>query len=92
MTDDTPPITSAAEPLVSDERASLLARIAELERAYKGLLEMNERNCDDALRIKRASEATRALMFLTFDDIKAKQARIDELEAENRELSRMVSP
>lgn len=58
----------------------LEARIAELESAYKGLVELNERNCNDALRIKGASDATLALMFLVFDDIKAKDARIAELQ------------
>lgn len=63
-----------------DERKPLLARIAELKSAYKGLTELNQRNCDDALRIKGSSDAAFALAFLAFDDIKAKDARIAELQ------------
>lgn len=55
-------------------------RIAELKSAYKGLVELNKRNCDDALRIKGASDATLALAFLVLDDIKAKDAKIAELQ------------
>lgn len=58
------------------------ARIDELEGAYKGLLELNKRNCDDALRIKGASDAAFALAFLSFDEIKTKDAKIAELQSQ----------
>jgi len=63
-----------------DERKPLLERIAELERMYKDLLELNKRNCDDAARIMGTNDALLALMNLGINDFKAKDERIAQLE------------
>lgn len=68
----------------SDQLAVLLtveqAQVAELQSTYKKLLELNERNCNDALRIKRWSDAAFDFALLVNNDIRAKDARLAELQ------------
>jgi len=71
--------------------AKLTERVYELERMYKGVVELNERNANDALRRIQAGDAAFTIAVAAFDGLRAKDERIAELEAENRELERMVS-
>lgn len=56
-------------------------RIEELERINTGLLQLNERNVNDAVIRIRAGDTAFALVLLMNDGIAARDARIAELEA-----------
>lgn len=64
------------------DRAAAASREAELKRINKELLELNERNCDEALRIKNAGDAAMLLALAGNDLLSAKNARIQQLEAQ----------
>lgn len=65
--------------------------IAELERINKGLLELNERNCNEALRIKNSGDAAMLLAIAANDLLTAKNVRIQQLEAELAETKEKLA-
>lgn len=66
--------------------AALQARNDELERINKGLLDTNERNCKDAMRIDQLGDAAMVVVRAGIDAVKAKDERIAELEQELTDL------
>lgn len=89
---------AAAKLLASDivydyeqERRRLTAQVASLQEKVQGLIRLSNENAEIGARYMASGQAVTMVAITIFDTIKAKEQRIAELEAENRELSRMVS-
>ena len=57
-------------------------RVAELERAYKRIVELNERNVNDAVRIHSTNDAVFSLAHESIKLMDAMKKKVDALQAE----------
>lgn len=75
-------------PVPEEVIVGLKKQLADMTQKYKSILALNERNCEDALRMMQGGKAGMALAMAMIDGIAARDKKIADLEKELTEVPR----